>query len=222
MNKLSVYTHLGLGDHIICKGLLNVLSESREVETYVKRQNVACAKLLFADNPRISIVEVENDLGARNTISKVPKADRLIVGHENLRRDIPFDQSFYEQVGLDAKIKWEKFSLDRDIADELMVLASVSDGSPFCFLHTNTLRGPKVAPDTPYRSVSLDKAKDGKTMIFSWISTASAAEKAYFTNSSFFHVINQLNLCVGKRVFIQSATHTKHEIPVLNGEWEIL
>ena len=61
-DRFLAYTHLGLGDHIVCNGLLNHFSESfNKVYLPVKSRDMNNVNYLYKDNKKIQIFKIEHE-----------------------------------------------------------------------------------------------------------------------------------------------------------------
>jgi hypothetical protein len=77
-----IYTHLGLGDHVICNGLVRSLVKSNEQYClFVKPQNVQTVSFMYKDLPNISFYEAD-DAEVRTFIrrNKINREDLILAG----------------------------------------------------------------------------------------------------------------------------------------------
>ena len=60
--ELIIYHHLGLGDHLICNGLVNYLSLNfNKVFLPVKKRNFNNVSYLYKENNKIHLFKVSNE-----------------------------------------------------------------------------------------------------------------------------------------------------------------
>ena len=72
-DSFIAYTHLGLGDHIVCNGLLNHFSEFfKEIYLPVKSRDFDNISYLYKNNPKIILFKIEHDTEV-NDISSLLK-----------------------------------------------------------------------------------------------------------------------------------------------------
>ena len=118
-DKFLAYTHLGLGDHIVCNGLLNHFSESfNKIYLPVKSRDMNNVNYLYKDNNKVHTFKIEHETEVKD-ISNFAKENNLVtlkVGFK--KRKPPFNLSFYEQFDLPYSISVEKFRVSRDKAKE--------------------------------------------------------------------------------------------------------
>ena len=102
---MIVYHHLGLGDHIICNGLVRTLAKEQPVEVLCKNHNLASVRFMFRDDSRIGVVGAADDTEAL-AIFKSSGSNKLKIGHENLPRFMSggkqFDEALYLECGVDS------------------------------------------------------------------------------------------------------------------------
>src|SRR4051812_16786092 len=95
--QVQVYHHLGLGDHIICNGLVRELCKSYDgVYCFVKNCNLNSVVFMYRDEPKIELIGVEDDWEVPRKIRD--DKDLIKIGFEHLHtRNYNFDVSFYDQ-----------------------------------------------------------------------------------------------------------------------------
>ena len=62
MTSIYIYPHLGMGDNILCNGLIRHISESYN-KVYVFTKDIIAANVMFMykDNPKIKIISMSGD-----------------------------------------------------------------------------------------------------------------------------------------------------------------
>lgn len=144
VNDLYIYHHLGLGDHIICNGLIREYANSySRVMVFVRTNNVVSVKFMYRDLKNVSLVVVDRDGEACAFLDANKEKRFLKVGHEHLNtKDVKFDECFYKQVGMDFNKRWDSFFVERDKAKELEIMKhfGVKEGQ-YVFLHEDKSRG---------------------------------------------------------------------------------
>lgn len=116
--SILLHHHLGLGDHIICNGLVHALIEKLRIKTLflmTKSRNTTTVGSLYMEHPNIILVELpeshedQEDLFA----SEWAKANNIPLLRTAVtnQKDEPFDSKFYIQFGLDPKTSWDRFTL---------------------------------------------------------------------------------------------------------------
>ena len=225
---LYIYPHLGIGDQIVCKGIVMELIKKYHVILLVKSYQLKTIQFLYQDTS-VQLLSVNTDADARKIVNSLPPEQRLLLGHENLNPQISFDLSYYQQVGLDIGLKWSNFTLNRDLEDERKVFDKVVKNEKYIFCHINTIRGTDHINFDPneingYQIIYMNSKHDGKTSIFSWLTVLEKAEKIILTNSCMLHLVNQLDVNADGRIYYKTCNRTPSPIdePILRGKWKII
>jgi hypothetical protein len=226
--KLYVYPHLGIGDQLVCKGIVMELIKQYHVILLVKKQQLRAIDLLYQYTP-VQLMGVESDVEARAITNSVPPEQRLLLGHENLNTRISFDLSYYQQVGLNIDLKWSNFSLRRDLEDERKVYNELVKSEKYIVCHIHTIRGTShinfdQTEVKDYQIIYIDPKNDGSTSIFSWLTILEKADRVILTNSCYLHLVNQLDINPDGRMYYKSCNRNPSVIdePILRGKWKII
>jgi hypothetical protein len=111
-----IYHHLGLGDHIICNGLVRTItSDGNDYCLFVKEHNLESVKFMYRDLKNLSFI-VGDDIFCNNFLVDID--DKIIIGFNTLP-DKSWDELFYYQVGVGFSKRWEMFKVVRDFDREL-------------------------------------------------------------------------------------------------------
>lgn len=145
MNDLYIYHHLGLGDHIICNGLIRQIISKTNFDNYyvfTKKHNFLSVKSMFSDIIELNVISVENDETVTNFV-KGKKIYLLKIGFENLNlHDYKFDESFYKQVNIPFTERWNSFKINRDLDKEKELFSKYEiEENNYIFLHDDPSRG---------------------------------------------------------------------------------
>lgn len=138
MKRLLLRSHLGLGDHLLCNGLVRTLVQrGHEIDVPCYPHNAESVSIMFSDlAERVRVITVDNDTQLRNL--EGPSID---IGHYGKGFDpYRFDESFYRQGGVPFLNKWTAFHCP-------MVVPHVRLPR---FVHDDTERG-FIIPLTGYR-----------------------------------------------------------------------
>ena len=130
-----IYHHLGLGDSIICNGMVRYLSNKiGGVSIFSKDHNYETVKFMYRDDKNINVIPVKgSDAEVMKYLTdihppyKEPFIKKTIKsGFENLWANASnpnshsyspspgFDKRFYEIIGLGFNIRWDNFKVIRD------------------------------------------------------------------------------------------------------------
>lgn len=138
-----IYHHLGLGDHIICNGLVRTLINPNEkYYMFVKEHNLTSVKFMYRDILNLDFI-VGDDSFARNFIiqNKLTNNDLIVAGFGRHPKSIEFDDSFYLQNNLPFNYRWDKFYVERNHQNEkkLFEMYGVIENN-YVFLHDDSER----------------------------------------------------------------------------------
>jgi len=169
--RLFIVPHLGLGDQIICNGLV------REIRNLVGPVAVICylrqlelISYMYRDDPGILVLATLNprdSISARTSDIPVPSDSwspltfsppNICLGLSYIEfmrnrftsgeSELTFDEVFYEQVGIDFEKRFSKFYFQRDHEREDEVFKSlVNPGEEYIFVHDDPARGMNINPE---------------------------------------------------------------------------
>ena len=136
MSKLYIHHHLGLGDHLICNGIVGEKAKHYdEVFVYTKKHNVEAVKFLFRDICSINILSIQNDAEVIDQMTQYAEEEKLSIGAfgKGWNEQNSFDQVFYEQAGVSFSKRWSPFV--RDLNKEKVTFESLKLPEEYIFLH---------------------------------------------------------------------------------------
>ena len=156
MTHLYVHHHLGMGDHIICNGMIRTLLGDGKfysnIHVFAKEGNAKRVARMFDDDGRIHVIPIPTDQNEtvfvdgfgvgimRCGFGDIPKLQRL-----GLART--FDEAFYVSAGIPYENRWSAFRVRRDSVREKRVLDKLNpSGEPFMFVHDDPSRGISFTP----------------------------------------------------------------------------
>lgn len=141
-----IYSHLGLGDHVICNGLYReLIGNDEEYTLFAKRHNVKTISFMLRDLKNVYIQEADDLVAERIVASNVENS--IVIGF--CRFPYPgakdFDDSFYLQHDVDFEKRWSSFRCDRDIDSEKVLFErfGVKEGE-YVFVHDDIDRGYEI------------------------------------------------------------------------------
>ena len=92
--EMVTFIHLGLGDHIICNGIINYISNtfSKKVFLPVKNNHLKQISFSYSENPNVNIFEVKNETRSQDVINfaKENNVQILKIGYEKVKKN-PFN-----------------------------------------------------------------------------------------------------------------------------------
>lgn len=143
-----IYHHLGLGDHIICNGLVREIIKKDENEKYflcTKSHNLESVKFMYSDIENLNFLTVINEPSDIDNYIKDLKPSKVIFSGsifswpENSKT---WEEVFFNQHGLDLNTKWDSFKCNRNNQNEkkLFDYFNVKENN-YVFIHDDIDRG---------------------------------------------------------------------------------
>jgi hypothetical protein len=146
-NTFYLYTHLGLGDIIICNGLIREVCKIKpHVTIFCKPRYEQSVKYMLRDLQNLSIL-IKDDYDIQLFLSNVPSQQKYWVGFNNLDKysnKFTFDEKFYKQIGLNFQKRWSSFYVDRDLTLENFYYKKLAPKQPYAFVHDDSSRGHNI------------------------------------------------------------------------------
>jgi hypothetical protein len=188
---MIIYHHLGIGDHIICNGLVrNLYKKYGSVDLFCYGYNEANVKYMYRDLKNLNTIPVSSDQEANSIIIK-NNFDVLKIGFENLYMNElseSFDIGFYKMADLPLSSKFDDFYLERDMEKEILISKDLNpENEPYIFIHGD-LDMSKIRQDIKI----IHNPKEYS--LFNLISLLENAEEIHVMESSLKCLINQYKL----------------------------
>jgi hypothetical protein len=191
------YTHLGLGDHIICNGLLNHFSKSFDtIYLPVKSRDLDNVEYLYKNNKKIRIFKIEHETELQDiqSFAKNKKLKILKVGFK--KRQPPFNLSFYNQFGLPYEYSIDLFKLPRNPKKEAQLLDHLKDyygiTGEYQLVHNTSSYGTVGLKINPSLSIIyMDKESDLFKNMFLYTAVIENSTEIHCLDSSFLHLVER-------------------------------
>lgn len=235
MTSLILYHHLGLGDHIMCHGIVReYCAKYKKVAIFSRSNNYKSVCFMFRDLKNLEIIEGD-DRFAREFISKnvvnVGESrynEVKILGFENLNRQngTPLEKQFYDMAGLDILKKWGNFHVERDLEREKTLFNTVAPKIDYVFLHEDTERKYTIKRKYVGKNlrIFLPNTKITKN-IFDYCTIIERAKEIHVIDSSFMFLIDCLDyINPDQKLYIHrySRENNEWQLPILKKDWCIL
>tara|TARA_R110001599_G_scaffold166503_1_gene355993 strand:+ start:6100 stop:6783 length:684 start_codon:yes stop_codon:yes gene_type:complete len=196
---IYMYHHLGLGDHIICNGMVRYFyKEHGSVKLFCYKRNLSNVSYMYRDLPNLELISVVSDSQADNILSKLdPSIKRVKVGFNRLPEfmdPLTFDEAFYKIANFDFKVRFEYFYLERELDKEKDVMDRINPtGEKYIFIHDDKSRG--FAIDESRITSGYKKIyNDNSIPLFHCIGLIENAEEVHVMQSSIKDLINSFKL----------------------------
>ena len=141
-----IYHHLGLGDHIICNGIVRHYKElHKTVTVFCKPHYFTNVDYMYRDDNDIIVLPIGEDSDVINYINQHNLQSDLIMvgfGRPGSEQGKTFDEGFYHTVNLPFFYRFSKFKFERNIEKELKVYNELNPkNEPYIYVHDDKDRG---------------------------------------------------------------------------------
>lgn len=205
MEEVYLYTHLGLGDMLICNGLVReIYKNNKKINLFCKPKYLRHAKKMYEDID-VNFIP-KDDIEAILYLNQKKPNNVKVIGHGGMQEAYKitnyFNVAFYILADVHYTKQWTNFYLPRDTEEEEFIFSELSlNKEKYVFLHEDASRGYLVD-----RSKILDKSlriispshdldKDLKiNNIFSYSKLLENASEIHAIDSSFFWLADHTKL----------------------------
>ena len=198
IDKLSektiiIHHHLGLGDIIICNGLVNYLSKKFEkiiLPVYEKYYEQVC--YLYVENPKIEVIKILNESEIYNRF----KSKKVLrIGFEkNIGK---FNTSFYKQLNIPYSVSFDFFQIPRDekkeieLMNHLMKIYEVEKN--YILVHRSSSYGQvDLKIDNSFPIIYIEKDSDIFNNVFLYAKLIESAKEIHCIDSSILHLVERV------------------------------
>jgi len=194
-----IYHHLGLGDHIICNGLVrSLIKKDEQYKMFVKLHNLETVKFMYRDLDNLNFIE-SNDGQAISYIknNNILEQNLILAGFSQHPLADDFDDSFYLQNNTPFEYRWSKFKCDRDLGKEKALFHKFNvKENEYVFVHDDISRNYEI--DTSYiinKNLPIIKPIKGYTEnSFDYCYLMQNSVESHFIDSSFRLIFDSLQL----------------------------
>ena len=188
-----IYHHWGLGDHIICNGMVrHYYEKDNNIRLFCNKRNVTNIEYMYRDLNKIELFPFDYDIQCVKYIKEnCIENDLIKIGHERCSPNfnIPFDMDFYRIAGLDFSIRFNKFYIKRDHEKEDEVFNSLNpNNEKYIFIHDDPSKGYIINTSRINANYKIIH-NDMRFLVFNYIKLIEMAEEVHFMQSSFKELI---------------------------------
>ncbi len=179
---LTIIHNLGLGDHIVCNGLVRYYAKTQKIGLFCKNKNYINVSQMYNDD-NVVIQPVCN-----NTYSSdiKPKTPYLRIG--NLQNEEGWDKQFYAQADLDFQLSWDLFKCCRNIEKENEIFRLLNpENRSYIFVHDTS-----IGQNVPKIKLKGFIIKPEKYNFFDYLKIIEYADEIHCVNSSFIHLTDRV------------------------------
>ncbi|MFA6601795.1 MAG: hypothetical protein WCT02_02955 [Candidatus Paceibacterota bacterium] len=235
MSSILLYHHLGLGDHVMCHGIVREYCKKYErVGLFSKPHNYASVAFMYRDLSNITIIKgQESDVAdfIKQNQSK-PASERYdeikTIGFEKLNRTtgIPLEWQFYEIAGVPFQKKWDSFFIKRDLIKEQALFHEIAPAGDYAFLHEDASRNYSIKRNLIGKDLKIFTPEPKFTDNFiDYCTIIERAKEIHVIDSSFMFLIDCLPYDnPNQKLYIHrySRENGEWQLPILKKDWIIL
>lgn len=214
MGSVFLLGHLGLGDMLICNGMVRRAARGgRQVVVVCKARSCTAAKHMYRDLANVHLLPVEDDCcisprfgGDGRVLQAMAQAGYEVVllglhrGH--LAPGSGFADAFYDQVGIPRDVRYTEFHVDRPPSSAMLELPAAAGGA-YVFVHDDADRGFIIQddrlPKLPIVRPGKADGRPGSDNVFNYWRLMEGAHEYHGIDSVFSHMADLLDLLPGSR-----------------------
>jgi len=224
--EIVLYHHLGLGDMIICNGLVNKLSNYlSKINLIVDNKFHDQAVYLYSNNQQVEIIsEKVEDVNVLDqfveTYAKNKNLKILKVGWTNSGR--PFYYDFYKIVKLPYRYSYKYFDypknyeLEDNLKNHLININNVNPND-YVLVHRDASNNTYELNIESDNLIYIDKETDIYNNVFLYSKLIKDASEIHCINSSFVHLVDRIETS-GKLIYHD----VRGSIIKLKKKWKII
>lgn len=189
MTPLYLDWNLGLGDSIICNGLVRALAESeRRIILPSWPRNLPSVRHMFSDLENVDVIVPLNGDGP---LVGGPDLEVLSIGlhgtpYEGSNSE-SFDQHFYRRAGLPWEYRYSKFALPKD------TVQIAPPRGDFRLIHGRASDGASIQSERLSRGwLNIHVENNVRWPLAAWVDTIAAASEIHCLDSSFIHLVESV------------------------------
>lgn len=185
-----IYHHLGLGDHIICNGLVRHIKKFEDVVyVFCKPHNTKNIEYMYRDNPNIKVLSVGEDIDVMRYINNNKISNKIIkVGFDKLNNKYStFDEEFYESLNIPFSVRFDDFYIERDLNLEQKIIKELNPNNEK-YIFTHNIDKSKINTNLKIIDNPVNYS------IFNLISLIENAEEVHLMESSIKNLINSYKM----------------------------
>jgi len=201
--RLIVHHHLGLGDHLICNGLVHYLLEAFELECLYlvcTKANAPTVRFLYADEPRIKILDFDwPKLSQQDFVYLAANQLAVPVLTIVARSSDNFDVEFYQSLGVPFEVRWSHFRLPAVMTSAQNFYRQHIRHERFCLVAAKSrVNEHHLTIETDLPIYYVEPVTDS---MLDWVEVIRQASEIHCIDSGFIHLVNSFDLTGTKLVY---------------------
>lgn len=225
MNKKTIYIHhhLGLGDHIICNGLVRYLSKQYNIKLFCKYQNIINIQTMYMDDTNIVLIPISNDTDAEQIYSSIKNKHNNIYIRLGiaLNKNISYldllswDEFFYSKLNLPYEYSWNYFQYNKSHNQNPI------PKEPFLFICN---KGSDNIDGIDYRKINMNLKHiySNYGNFFDNIDLITDASEIHCINSAYIHLIDRIHTNSSNLYFHKNFIYKPYSEFKLKKKWIVI
>lgn len=211
---IGLLTHMGLGDHILCNGMVRYLASVFPLTLFVKREYFDSVKFMFRDMTNVSFIEVQNDQDA--WMKQLPNTLKTgLFFSPNWHTTESWCKSFYTNLGLEFSIMYSHFFIQRDFDRENKLydkLVNHIGTDKYIVVHDDPrFENIDIQSDIPVVKVCRGRFPFHVDVIFDYCKILENAVEFHGYDSSFAWIIELLKLRPIETTFLHRTVRKRND-----------
>jgi hypothetical protein len=218
-----IYQHLGLGDHIICNGLVrSLIKPDEKYSMFVKPHNKISVEFMYRDLTNLSFI-CGDDSFVNKFINEnnIKNTDLIIFGFEG-HPNYSWDEVFYVQHNIDFKKRWESFNVERDFnMEDYLYQVLNPNNQDFALIHKagsddcDRINYDMINPNL--KKIYVEKHTEN---IFDYLKLIELAKEVHCVESSFHLLVDSVDL--NKNLFFHTLKRSRGFLHKIKNKWNIV
>ena len=236
--RLIVHHNVGIGDHLICNGLVNYISKKENIYLICSLRNYESIKYLYSENLNVKVLPVPSLKTINNLINvyvlkkgiNIEKAfSKLIsivifckiqyIGFEKVEYP-DWDRSFYDIANLPFEVRYEMLSLPHSLPKKPKKINLEEDFILIQDTSSKTNNRFQLNIETKHKKVFINK--DITSNFFSNIHLIMNAKEIHSIDSSLVHLVEAVGNVDSKLFFHDIRKHYQGSVFSAKKEWTIV
>jgi hypothetical protein len=219
--QIVLYHHLGLGDHFICNGLVNHLSEQKYIHLPCQDSYFDTIKALYRENMNVTVFKIFQEPTDIELYAQKNNLPVLKVGFENLWKDTTvWYRSFYAQYNIPYEYRYEKFKIPSNLPSANDLFDSLDLSGPYAVVHNASSASSQGYPinlilDSHIKKIIHIDPTVSKNML-DWLNVIQNAAEIHVVPSSVFCLVDSIAKTLKSKLYYHDIRLT--DTPILHAD----
>ena len=234
MSSIILYHHFGLGDHIVCNGMVREYCKKyKKVAIFSLPKNYASVSFMYRDLSNIQILQGDEEFAKNfllsntfNSNNKYGYVKTIGFQYLNENSNLTFEKQFYKIAEIDFVKKWESFYVKRNFEKENIFYKKYAPSEKYIFYHDDIKRNYQIETKKISKKYKIFTPNENLTEnIFDYCTIIENAEEIHVIDSSFMFLIDCLkydNPLQKLYIHRYARENKKWKLPTLRKKWNVL